>query len=191
MVRRSAFYECGAVPVTEKLSRLSTLYLAVAALFSAFAGPGAARAGEDPGYFIVNAGAFDFTRSTSAAQFGVQYRMGEKLWFIKPAVGIFGTSDGAVYGYGGFGIDLYFGKCKCVIFTPDFAVGYFEKGDGKVLGNEIEFRSGGEISYRYEDRSRIGVGIHHLSNAGLGDSNPGEESFMVNYSIPINWIVGD
>jgi hypothetical protein len=69
-------------------------------------------------------------------------------------------------------------------------VGYFEKGDGKALGNEIEFRSGGEISYRYEDRSRIGIGIHHLSNAGLGDKNPGEESFMVNYSIPINWIVG-
>ena len=82
--------------MAEIISRLSTLYLAVAALFTAFAGPGAARAGEDPGYLIVNAGAFDFTRSTSAAQFGVQYRMGEKLWFIKPVVGIFGTSDSAV-----------------------------------------------------------------------------------------------
>ena len=91
MMRRNAFCECGAVPVAEKLSRLSTLYLAVAALFAAFAGPGATRAEEDPGYLTINAGAFDFTRSTSAAQFGVQYRMGEKLWFIKPAVGIFGT----------------------------------------------------------------------------------------------------
>ena len=102
-----------------------------------------------------------------------------------------GTSDGAVYGYGGFGIDLYLGRCKCIIFTPDFAVGYFEKGDGKDLGNDVEFRSGGEISYRFQDRSRVGIAIHHLSNAGLGDSNPGEESFMVNYSIPVNWIVGD
>ena len=167
------------------------LYLATTALFAALAGAGSARAGEDPGYLIINAGAFDFHRDTSAAQFGAQYRMGERLWIIKPVVGIFGTSDGAVYGYGGFGIDLYFGKCKCVIFTPDFAVGYFDKGDGKDLGNEVEFRSGGEISYRFKDRSRIGIAIHHLSNASLSGSNPGEESFMANYSIPINWIVGD
>lgn len=190
-MRRNAFCDRGAVPVTAKLFRLSTLYLAMAVLFAFLAVSGPARAGEDPGYLIINAGAFDFTRDTSAAQFGVQYRMGERLWFIKPVVGIFGTSDGAVYGYGGFGIDLYFGKCKCVIFTPDFAVGYFEKGDGKDLGNDVEFRSGGEISYRFQDRSRIGVAIHHLSNAGLSDSNPGEESFMVNYSIPVNWIVGN
>ncbi len=177
--------------MTAKLFCLSMLYLATTALFAALAGAGSARAGEDPGYLIINAGAFDFHRDTSAAQFGAQYRMGEKLWIIKPVVGIFGTSDGAVYGYGGFGIDLYFGKCKCVIFTPDFAVGYFDKGDGKDLGNEVEFRSGGEISYRFKDRSRIGIAIHHLSNASLSDSNPGEESFMANYSIPINWIVGD
>ncbi len=177
--------------MTAKLFRLLTLYLAAAALFAALAGAGSARAGEDPGYLIINAGAFDFHRDTSAAQFGAQYRMGKRLWIIKPVVGIFGTSDGAVYGYGGFGIDLYFGKCKCVIFTPDFAVGYFDKGDGKDLGNEVEFRSGGEIAYRFKDRSRIGIAIHHLSNASLSDSNPGEESFMANYSIPINWIIGD
>jgi|TARA_Y100000294_G_scaffold127_1_gene112 hypothetical protein len=190
-MRQNAFCECGAIPVTAKLFCLSMLYLAATALFTALAGAGSARAGEDPGYLIINAGAFDFHRDTSAAQFGAQYRMGERLWIIKPVVGIFGTSDGAVYGYGGFGIDLYFGKCKCVIFTPDFAVGYFDKGDGKDLGNEVEFRSGGEISYRFKDRSRIGIAIHHLSNASLSDSNPGEESFMANYSIPINWIVGD
>jgi len=178
-------------PMTVALSRFSTLLIAVMALFIISAGPEPARAGEDPGYLIINAGAFDFHRDTSAAQFGAQYRMGKKLWIIKPVVGIFGTSDGAVYGYGGFGIDLYFGKCKCIIFTPDFAVGYFDKGDGKDLGNKVEFRSGGEVSYRFQDRSRIGFAIHHLSNASLSDSNPGEESFMANYSIPINWIMGD
>jgi len=178
--------------VTAKLFRLSTLYLAMAALVAFLAGAEPARAGEDPGYLIINAGAFDFHRDdTAAGQFGVQYRMGERLWFIKPVIGVFGTTDSAIYGYGGFGIDLYFGKCKCVIFTPDFAVGYFKKAAGKDLGNDIEFRSGGEISYRFQDRSRIGVAIHHLSNAGLSDSNPGEESFMVNYSIPVNWIVGN
>jgi len=42
-----------------------------------------------------------------------------------------------------------------------------------------------EFAFRFDDRSRLGLSISHYSNAGLGDSNPGTESLMANYSIPL------
>jgi hypothetical protein len=35
------------------------------------------------------------------------------------------------------------------------------------------------------DNSRVGFSFHHVSNAGLDDRNPGEESLLFIYSIPI------
>jgi len=40
------------------------------------------------------------------------------------------------------------------------------------------------VAYRFDDRSRLGISIDHTSNAGIGDTNIGAESIMLNYSIP-------
>ena len=58
-------------------------------------------------------------------------------------------------------------------------------GDGKDLGNPLEFRSGITFSVRLSDYSRLGITFHHISNAGLNERNPGEESILVLYSVPI------
>jgi len=47
-----------------------------------------------------------------------------------------------------------------------------------------------EVAYRFDDRSRLGLSISHYSNAGLGDDNPGTESLMLNYSVPLKKITG-
>jgi hypothetical protein len=33
--------------------------------------------------------------------------------------------------------------------------------------------------------SRLGLAVHHMSNAGLTRRNPGEQSIVVMYSIPM------
>ena len=62
----------------------------------------------------------------------------------------------------------------------------FERGDGKELGHIIEFRSGIDLAYRRNNGSRIGAEVHHLSNASLDENNPGTETFLFTYSVPLN-----
>ncbi len=54
----------------------------------------------------------------------------------------------------------------------------------------MEFRSQIEFAYRFDDRSRLGVAVSHMSNASLGESNPGTESAMLYYSLPFDTLFG-
>ena len=106
--------------------------------------------------------------------------------FIKPLLGFLGTTENAFYGYFGLSTDLYFFDCKCFLLSPSLAVGAYEDGDQIRLGHTLEFRSGGDISYRFRNNVRVGVGIFHISNAGLGYRNPGSEQIIFKYHIPFN-----
>jgi lipid A 3-O-deacylase len=142
----------------------------------------------DPPHVALGAGAFDITpshgnHSRTAAEVRGEYRFGDVAWFIAPFVGLSCTSDGAFYGYGGFGFDV--NLAPNLVLTPNVAVGYFARGSGTNLGSATEFRSGGELAWRMPDATRIGIAVHHISNAGLGKHNPGAQTIVVNYSIPM------
>ena len=144
----------------------------------------------DPPHIAVGAGAFDVTPSSSnrhggtAAEFRGEYRFGDVgWWFISPFLGVSATSDGAFYGYGGFGFDINLSPNWVV--TPNGAVGYFGHGSGTNLGSVVEFRTGAEFDYRFDDLSRLGVNVNHTSNAGIGKHNPGEQSVVLMYSMPL------
>ena len=142
----------------------------------------------DPPRIAFGAGAFDITPSASnsggtAAEVRAEYRFGDVFWVISPFVGVSGTSDGAFYGYGGFGVDINF--TPNLVLTPNAAAGYFAHGSGTNLGSWMEFRTGAELAWRFPNQSRIGVAVHHTSNAGLTKRNPGEQSIVLMYSIPM------
>ncbi len=103
---------------------------------------------------------------------------------VRPFIGFLGTDESAYYGYFGLSVDLYFAKCKCFVITPSLAVGAYEDGDQIRMGNTIEFRSGGDFMYRFRNNVRVGVGVFHISNAGLGYRNPGSEQVIFKYQIP-------
>ncbi len=164
----------------------AALILACAAAFSA---PQGARA-DDPDFLSFGGGYFDWNRQKSpAAEFRIEYRSDKKFWIFKPLGGLMATSDGAVYPYAGVGIDVFFGRR--VVVTPSFAPGYYHKGSGLDLGHELEFRSQIEFAYRFDDRSRLGVAVSHMSNASIGDTNPGTESAILYYSMPLSRIFGE
>ena len=52
----------------------------------------------------------------------------------------------------------------------------------------LDAKSG--ISVSHNNTSRLGVAVSHMSNASLGDSNPGTESAMLYYSIPFDTLFG-
>lgn len=102
---------------------------------------------------------------------------------FRPLVGALITLRGTTYFYLGLNFDLLF--FDHLLFAPGFAAGYFSKGEGRNLGYPIEFRSGVELAWQFSDQSRLGVHFYHLSNASLGKRNPGEESLVLFYDIPL------
>lgn len=159
-------------------------------LIAAIAAPHIAAAEDDPTLFTFQGGVYDAIQDDNAAgAFAFEVRGGERFLIFKPFGGMMGTSDGAFHGYGGVLTDIYFGRR--IVLTFGFAPGVYADGNGKALGYWLEFRSSGELAYRFDDRSRIGLMVNHISNAGLGDRNPGTEILMLSYSTPISKIFGD
>ena len=146
---------------------------------------------DEPDFLTFGAGYYDLFDDQSAAEARFEYRFSEKnklLWFT-PFVGLTATSDAATYGYAGIALDVFFGSRW--VATPTFAAGIYGDGDGKDLGHAIEFRSGLELAYRFDDYSRLGLSFTHISNAGLGERNPGVESLVLFYSVPFDTLFGE
>ena len=136
-------------------------------------------------YNFMKHGSDGFNQSSLA--YNVELFSGKKMAkFIKPFIGFLGTDESAYYGYFGLSADLYFFSCKCFVLTPSLAAGAYEDGDQIRLGHTIEFRSGADLMYRFRNNVRVGVGVFHISNAGLGYRNPGSEQVIFKYQIPFN-----
>lgn len=165
----------------------TNLLLATAIALLSFA-PAVAHA--DESMIGVGVGYYDIFDEDEAADFRVEYRSGEPcFWEIKPFAGAHVTTDGAIYGLGGLYAD--FELSPEWTLTPSLAAGLYSDGDGKDLGHTVEFRSQLELGYNFQNGSRVTTGLAHISNASLGDRNPGTEILSLNYYFPLRWIAGE
>ena len=96
---------------------------------------------------------------------------------LSPITGAMITADNASYFYTGVQANYKIGNLN---FTPSFTPGYYEQGDGKDLGHALEFKSELQLSLDLPADSQFGFSYNHLSNASLGDKNPGANSYMFN-----------
>ncbi len=142
---------------------------------------------------------FDGSSTKQATDFRYEYRLDKPLFdigpeednffFLKPFFGIEYTSDSATYFLSGIYVEdnlgqLFEGRKSNFYFTPSFGAGIYNDGSGKKLGNDIQFRSSIEVSYELKNKNRIGISLSHISNANLGDKNPGVEILSLSYHIP-------
>jgi hypothetical protein len=121
-----------------------------------------------------------------AVDFRLEYRHDKGLFddVIKPYGGLEVATDGTVWGGVGVLVDLYIGEN--VVLTGSFAPGLYAAGDGKDLDYIVEFNTKIEAGWRFANHARLAVALSHLSNAGLGDTNPGAEVLTVYYHMPID-----
>ena len=97
---------------------------------------------------------------------------------LSPITGALITADNASYFYTGVQANYTIGSLN---FTPSFTPGYYNKGNGKDLGHALEFKSEVQLSLDLPKESQFGFSYNHLSNASLGDKNPGANSYMFNF----------
>ena len=141
---------------------------------------------EDPAFLSVGVGYYDFNRKKeTGTEFRAEYRSNKRMSIFKPfaALSVTNTSQGFVGA--GVLVDLFMGRR--FVMTPSFAPHYYWGGNKKLdLGHSIEFRSQMEISYRFDNRSRLGAAISHYSNASIGSTNPGTETATIYFSLPLD-----
>ena len=129
-------------------------------------------------------GMFDFSDTKQAAGvFGVQHQNDDLfresfLGKLSPITGGFLTENSAFYFYTGAQAEYDFGLFT---ITPSFAPGYYNSGNGKDLGSALEFKSEIQMSFNLSDSTEFGMSYNHISNASLGDKNPGANSYMINF----------
>lgn len=146
-------------------------------------------ANDDPAFLSGAFGAFDFNRTKDqGTEFRLEYRSDEKLSnLFKPFGAIAYSTSGHGFLGGGLLIDLFFGRRYVV--TPSLSPHLYFGGDSDLdLDFPLQFRSQLEVAYRLDNRARLGLALSHYSNASLGSSNPGTESLMLYYSLPIDLI---
>ena len=97
---------------------------------------------------------------------------------LSPVTGVLFTGDNAGYIYTGVQAQYKIGSLN---FTPSFAPGFYNQGDGKDLGHLLEFKSELQFSLDLPKQSQLGFSYNHLSNASLGKKNPGANSYMFNF----------
>ena len=97
---------------------------------------------------------------------------------LSPITGAMITADNASYFY--TGVQAHY-KLGGLNFTPSFTPGYYNQGDGKDLGHVVEFKSELQFSLDLFKNSELGFSYNHISNASLGDKNPGANSYMFNF----------
>tara|TARA_B100000963_G_scaffold3625_1_gene2798 strand:- start:168 stop:680 length:513 start_codon:yes stop_codon:yes gene_type:complete len=134
--------------------------------------------------FSVYTGMFDFSDDgKKATLIGFQHQnenlnRNTFLGNLSPITGLLFTADNAGYLYTGIQAQY---KLGVVNFTPSFTPGLYYEGDGKDLGHLIEFKSELQISLDLSTTSELGFSYNHISNASLGDKNPGANSYMFNF----------
>ena len=140
--------------------------------------------GKGPDVITFGAGVFDFAKHDPASAEGrIEYRWGQKFMVFGPTVGLLGTSDGGVFGYAGTYMDI---RIAPMIITPSLGFGYWRRGGSKDLGGNFPYiHFAIDLMYGFESGMRLGVKFAHISNAYTHSSNPGQESILLTFSLPL------
>ena len=129
-------------------------------------------------------GMFDFSDDGQrAGLFGIQHQnenltRNSFLGTLSPVTGFMITENNAGYIYTGVQAQYSIGNLN---ITPSFSPGLYGEGDGKDLGHVLEFKSELQLSLDLFSNSQLGFSYNHISNASIGEKNPGANSYTFNF----------
>jgi lipid A 3-O-deacylase len=151
----------------------------------------------DPDLLSFGLGAFDVTgldekQNQATAEAQVEVRFGGKLFSggevwrgVGPVLGLMLNADGGAMAYGGAYADFRLGK---IVIQPAAALGGYARGGSKDLGGVFEVMSSLLVAYEFDNRRQLGLSLSHISNGGTHSVNPGANSLLLTYSLPLGQI---
>jgi hypothetical protein len=144
---------------------------------AAAAAPGAAAGASS---IAIALGAVEIVDPNPRGLVSFEYRYAAGRYRPSPWLAAEATGNDRFFGFGAF-VDVPLGRR--LVLTPALGAGIYLDHGGIGLGWHLEFRSSIELTWRV-GATRLGAGIAHYSNAGLGDTNPGTEAFRVVWVVP-------
>ena len=132
--------------------------------------------------YSIFGGNYDYDDDNTTNLIGINYHISNSeidllnILTINPVVGGLVTAKSASMFYGGFETNL---GSDLIYLNLSSSAGIYSNGDGKDLGNAIQFKSEVNLLYSLSDKTRIGIGSHHISNAGLDSVNPGTNNYYL------------
>jgi len=121
-------------------------------------------------------GRYDIDGSHGATDLRLDYEYDTSVWLqdLKPWLGVQTTTNGSLWLGGGLLYDWQFADTWHL--KPGLGAGYYNRGSNDLdLGYPVEFRSQLELSKEINAQNSLGLAVSHLSNADLGNRNPGIE----------------
>ncbi len=159
-----------------RLNRITLLAIIVALSYvNSFA--------QDRNYIAISSAVFDILQQADPSfESRVEFRFGNVNLGGHPFSGVMVNTEGAMHIFLGLYYDIPL--TDLLFLTPSFAPGLYAKNRSKDLKFALEFQSQIEISFKFVNGARVGVSFNHMSNATLGEENPGVESLALTYIIP-------
>lgn len=145
---------------------------------------------DNTSFLGLSLGVYDaFTHNEKSAALNLEWQPGVKIaGFLQPIFGGFVTSKGSMMGYGGVGVP--FNITDNVFLMPSVAIGAYKEGAGYDLDRTFAVRYGTELAYQFEDKSRIGLNAHIISNARSFDRDDRTEIVSLVYTMPFSMLSG-
>lgn len=137
--------------------------------------------GDGSDFLQVGGGVFDVQDDDRVPALSVEYRLGTEFAYLAPALGTLVNTDGGIYGYLGFHLDVAMGS---ISIMPGLAAGYYCQGDSKDLGGPLAFRQSIGMAYRLGGGVRLGFLVAHISNGSIYGNNPGQEDAQLTLAMP-------
>ncbi len=138
---------------------------------------------QERNYIAFSSAVFDILQQADPSfESRVEFRLGKINLGVHPFSGVMVNTEGATHIYLGLYYDVPL--TDFLILTPSFAPGLYAKNNSKDLKFALEFRSQIELAFTFINGAGIGLSFNHISNATLGDENPGVESLALTYIIP-------
>ena len=132
--------------------------------------------------FSIFGGSYDYDDDKTSTLYGLNYHLSNNTFRVfnlidlNPLIGGFVTAKSATMLYSGFETNI--GQ-DSIYLNLSSSAGIYSNGDGKDLGNALQFKSEVNLFYKLGKSSRVGLGSHHISNGGLSSVNPGTNNFYL------------
>ena len=160
------------------------LLISLIIIFLTFANVNADQGDSDISFYTGTFDIIDDEGDDQTTLFGIEHKNPNLfrdtfLGKFKPVTGAFITGNSSVYLYTGIEGQYGIGPLK---ISPSFTPGYYEKGDGKDLGNVLEFKSEVKIGFDIFENSNLSYSYSHISNNDWGETNPGTDNQHITFS---------
>jgi len=141
-------------------------------------------AGGSKDYLSISTALFDVVQNNVTSLEGrIEYRINSTDWKVKPLTGMMINTDGALYMYSGLFFVIPITKFLSLI--PSFSPGIYFNNYSKDLHFVLEFKSQMDVIFNISEEFMTGFSFNHISNASLGDKNPGVESIAITFLLPL------